>query len=273
MAKTHQAFPFELMLMSGDNLYGSERPQDYAEKFEKPYKPLLDARVKFYAALGNHDDRNQRYYKQFNMDGQRYYSFKAPRQNVRFFALESTYPEPEQIEWLEKELKDSGMTGRSCSASPAVLLRRPARLRYLLREILEPLFIKYNVSVVFTGHDHFYERIKPQKGIAHFVLGSGGQLSVGDIDRAVAADREGLRHRPGVPGGRGRRRSDVLQRGLPDRPDRRFGNHRAAPAAVSSLARSRAQRPGVSCGGTSTAASAASPKHRAGQSTPRRRPG
>ena len=31
----------------------------------------------FFAALGNHDDRNQRYYKQFNMEGQRYYSFKG----------------------------------------------------------------------------------------------------------------------------------------------------------------------------------------------------
>ena len=49
--------------------------------------------------------------------------------------------------------------------------------------MLEPLFVKYNVSVVFTGHDHFYERIKPQKGIAHFVIGSAGKLSPGDIDR------------------------------------------------------------------------------------------
>ena len=32
--------------------------------------------------------------------------------------------------------------------------------------MLEPLFVKYNVSVVLHGHDHFYERIKPQKGIS-----------------------------------------------------------------------------------------------------------
>jgi hypothetical protein len=48
--------------------------------------------------------------------------------------------------------------------------------------VLEPLFIKYNVSVVFTGHDHFYERVKPQKGITYFVVGSGGQLRRGNID-------------------------------------------------------------------------------------------
>lgn len=182
MAKTHQAFPFELVLMSGDNLIGSERPQDYVQKFETPYKLLLDAKVKFFAALGNHDDRNQRYYKQFNMEGQRYYSFKAPRQNVRFFALESTYPEPAQIAWLEKSLKESGDDWK------VVFVHHPLYSSggrhgsdVMLRKILEPLFVQHNVSVVFAGHDHFYERIKPQGGIAHFVLGSGGRLSVGDI--------------------------------------------------------------------------------------------
>ena len=41
-----------------------------------PYKPLLDAKVAFYAALGNHDDPNQRYYKPFNMGGKRYYTYQ-----------------------------------------------------------------------------------------------------------------------------------------------------------------------------------------------------
>ena len=59
--------------MLGDNLYGKERPGDYADKFERPYKTLLDAGVKFYAALGNHDDPPQRFYKPFNMNGERYY--------------------------------------------------------------------------------------------------------------------------------------------------------------------------------------------------------
>jgi hypothetical protein len=36
--------------------------------------------------------------------------------------------------------------------------------------------------VVFTGHDHFYERLKPQKEIVYFVVGSGGQLRKGNID-------------------------------------------------------------------------------------------
>src|SRR5688500_16447260 len=68
--------PFEFAIMLGDNLYGGQKPSDFEKKFERPYKPLLDAGVKFYAALGNHDDPNQRFYKPFNMNGERYYSFK-----------------------------------------------------------------------------------------------------------------------------------------------------------------------------------------------------
>ena len=43
MTKAMQIFPFDFVIMLGDNIYGSERPQDFVKKFEKPYKPLLDA--------------------------------------------------------------------------------------------------------------------------------------------------------------------------------------------------------------------------------------
>ena len=55
MLRYWQAFPFEFALMMGDNLYGSEKAEDYKKKFEDVYRPLLDRKVKFYATLGNHD--------------------------------------------------------------------------------------------------------------------------------------------------------------------------------------------------------------------------
>src|SRR5262245_58695565 len=57
MTKLLDRFKPELAILVGDNLYGSERPQDFERKFEIPYKPLLDAGVKFKASLGNHDAR------------------------------------------------------------------------------------------------------------------------------------------------------------------------------------------------------------------------
>src|SRR5690606_32492614 len=49
-------FPYEFVLMLGDNMYGSEGARDFVRKFEEPYKPILAAGVQFYATLGNHDE-------------------------------------------------------------------------------------------------------------------------------------------------------------------------------------------------------------------------
>jgi len=186
MKRAHDQFPFELVTLVGDNLYGAERPQDFKEKFEDPYKPLLDAGVKFYASLGNHDDaQEQSHYKLFNMDGRTYYTFKpTTKQSVRFFVLESSYPTPEQIAWFEKELKDSDSEWKiPYFHHPPYSSGERHGSDSQIRRVLEPLFLKYNVSVVLTGHDHFYERTKPQNGIVYFVCGSGGQLRKGNIDK------------------------------------------------------------------------------------------
>jgi predicted phosphodiesterase len=189
MAKTRATFPFEIAVTTGDNLLGSERPQDFRNKFETPYKPLLDAGVTFYATLGNHDAQEQRYYKLFNMNGKLYYSFKAPKQDVRFFMLESTYMDPDQVKWIENELKTS------TEAWKIVVLHHPPYSSgathgssLSLRATLEPMFVKYGVSVVLTGHDHIYERVKPQQGITYFVIGSGGELRRGDLTKTALTD-------------------------------------------------------------------------------------
>jgi hypothetical protein len=56
MEAYRQATKFDFVIMLGDNIYGSHSPKDFVKKFEQPYKPLLDAGVKFCASLGNHDD-------------------------------------------------------------------------------------------------------------------------------------------------------------------------------------------------------------------------
>src|SRR5256885_6375604 len=51
METYRQKVGFDFVIMMGDNIYGSHSPQDFARKFEVPYKPMLDAGVKFYAVL------------------------------------------------------------------------------------------------------------------------------------------------------------------------------------------------------------------------------
>ena len=193
MAKIHERFPFDVVVLVGDNLYGAQRPQDFKTKFEVPYKPLLDTGVKFYAALGNHDDRNQRFYQLFNMGGKLYYSMKAPKQSVRFFFLDSTYPDPDQLKWLDGELKGSGENWKiPIFHHPLYSSGQFHGSDLHLREIWEPLFVQYNVSTAFAGHDHIYERVKPQQGVAYFVVGSGGQLRPGNLNPRTGLTAKGF---------------------------------------------------------------------------------
>ena len=174
-------FPYQFVLMMGDNLYGGSSPKDYEKKFEVPYKPLLDANIKFYAALGNHDNPNERLYKPFNMNGQRYYTFK-PKDGVRIFALDSNYMDKPQLEWFEKDLQASGSDWKIAFFHHPIYSSGGAHGSDLqLREELEPLFLKYGVDAVFAGHEHFYERIKPQKGIYYFISGGAAKLREGDV--------------------------------------------------------------------------------------------
>jgi predicted phosphodiesterase len=180
MWRARSVFPYEFAIMLGDNMYGSERPQDYSRKFEQPFKPLLDAKIEFYASLGNHDDPNQMYYKPFGMGGKRYYSFQ--KQDVRFFVLDSNYMDRDQQRWLEQELSQSKSKWKIAYFHHPIYSsggRHGSEVD--LRAIVEPLFIKYALNVVIAGHEHFYERLKPQKGIHYFTAGGAAKLRAGDI--------------------------------------------------------------------------------------------
>ncbi len=194
MLRYRQVFPFEFVLMMGDNMYGSEKAVDYKTKFENVYRPLLDQKVKFYAALGNHDESNQRFYEFFNMEGNEYYRFK--KGDVSFYSLNSNYMDKKQIDWLNEKLATDTSTWKvAFFHHPPYSSGGKHGSDTKLREIVEPIFLKHGVSVVFTGHEHFYERIKPQKGIYYFISGSGGKLRKGDVKdgsalTATAFDRD-----------------------------------------------------------------------------------
>jgi predicted MPP superfamily phosphohydrolase len=181
MMDARRTFPFDFVIMLGDNLYGGNRPRDFEKKFEIPYKPLIDAGVKFYASLGNHDGPAERSFKLFNMNGANYYAFS--KGNVRFLVLDSNYMDPKQLAWVKSQLQDADASDwKICYFHhPLYSSARAHGAATDLRLLLEPLFIEYGVNVVFAGHEHVYERVKPQHGIYYFTEGSSGQLRRGNL--------------------------------------------------------------------------------------------
>jgi calcineurin-like phosphoesterase family protein len=183
-------FPFEFVLMLGDNIYGTHTPQDYVQKFEEPYRALLDAGVAFYAAIGNHDDAGQIHYAKFNMEGRRYYTFRKSERRlgglvgagVRFFVLDSRSLDPEQLGWLRDQLAESGTHWKiAYFHHPIYTSGRYGSGARTLRLALEPILIAGDVDVVLSGHEHIYERIVPQHGITYFISGAAGSLRIGDV--------------------------------------------------------------------------------------------
>jgi hypothetical protein len=180
MEKSRLTFGFDFVIMLGDNIYGGNSAKDFRNKFELPYKAMLDAGVQFYAALGNHDSPTERAYKAFNMGGRQYYTYT--KGHTQFFVLDSGYMSPAQVAWLVNALQTSDADWKICYFHhPLYSSGAYHGAAVELRMLLEPILVKYGVQVVFAGHEHFYERLKPQGGVSYFTEGGSGQLRKGDL--------------------------------------------------------------------------------------------
>jgi hypothetical protein len=192
MAAFRDVFEFDFVVMLGDNVYDGGTVEDYRQKFELPYKPFLDAGVKFYAVIGNHDAPNQPSYAPFNMGGKRYYTFKPDTPllarltdtDVQFFMIDTELLDNVQLAWLDREM------GKSEARWKIPVFHRPIYTsgRYgspalIFRAALEPVFLKHGVRVALSGHEHFYERTHPQNGITYFISGGAGSLRANDLRR------------------------------------------------------------------------------------------
>jgi hypothetical protein len=191
-------FPFTFVLMLGDNIYGTSTPHDYELKFQRPYKALLDAGVVFRAAIGNHDDPAEIHYEPFNMQGRRYYTFRENERRLsglmgagaRFFVLDSRSFDPGQLDWLRRQLAESGTAWKICYFHhPLYTSGRYRAGARALRLTLEPILVDGDVDVVLAGHEHLYERLLPQHGISYFISGGAGSLRKGDLSPSTVHAR------------------------------------------------------------------------------------
>jgi 3',5'-cyclic AMP phosphodiesterase CpdA len=190
MAAFRERFEFDFVVMLGDNVYDGGTPEDYRLKFELPYKQFLQDDVEFYAVIGNHDDRGQPSYPLFNMGGHRYYTFEPGtplltdvlRTRVKFFMLDTEDLDRGQIAWLDDQLARSDARWEiPVFHRPIYTSGRYASPAHAFRRLLEPVFVRHGVRVALSGHEHFYERTHPQRGVTYFISGAAGSLRARDI--------------------------------------------------------------------------------------------
>jgi len=188
MAAHHWNQSYDTALMLGDNIYPDGNPEDIPAKFERPYAELLRRGVSFHAVLGNHDVKKgseaQINYRNFNMGGRAYHSFTKGDGLVEFFGIDSNRFDFQQRYWLEGALKASQAKWKiAFFHHPLYSSADKHGSDFHLRVELEPLLIKYGVDAAFAGHDHVYERTKPQQGVQYFTSGAGAKTRHGDLER------------------------------------------------------------------------------------------
>jgi predicted MPP superfamily phosphohydrolase len=181
MFETHQSTPIDFILTVGDNIYPDGKAEHFVKKFEKPFDGLIKAKVPFYAALGNHDVQDGREaqldYPLFNMNGESYYKLSKGDGLADFFMLDTTEFDDKQKFWLESSLRSSNAKWKlALFHHPLYSSGKRHGSDDELKQVLEPILVQHGVKIVFSGHDHFYERLNLQKGIQYFVTGAAGAL-------------------------------------------------------------------------------------------------
>ena len=180
----------DFVLHAGDVIYPAGEARRFDARYFRPYHDLI-ASIPFFLCLGNHDvatANGQPYLDAFylprnNPEGtKRYYSFDYG--NARFIALDSNQrPESGSPEyaWLAGELE------RPRKLWTFVFFHHPPYSSGKhgsdlgIRKAWSPLFERAGVAVVFSGHDHSYERtlairdFEPgSPGVVYIVTGGGG---------------------------------------------------------------------------------------------------
>ena len=176
----------DFVLGTGDMVDDGSHQEQWQQFFDVENKMLRDN--VYFPAVGNHDRQGRgrtadTYRAYFSVpenggDTERYYAFTYA--SSRFIVLDSniySFALTDQTSWLEREL----MAARQDSDVHHVfiVMHHPPFSISLhggardLRERWTPLFEKYQVSAVFSGHDHVYERAE-HEGIRYFVSGGGG---------------------------------------------------------------------------------------------------
>jgi acid phosphatase type 7 len=178
----------DLVLHTGDVVYPAGQERHYNRRFFAPYRNLIKT-VPVFPVLGNHDvmrGDGTAFLENFHpplespRGTKRYYSFDWG--NTHFVALDSELyhgdrgSDPErQKDFLEQDLAASRKRWKIAflHRSPYGSSRHGGDGR--VREDLEPLFARHAVDLVFSGHDHVYERTVPIRGVTYVVSGGGGR--------------------------------------------------------------------------------------------------
>jgi hypothetical protein len=162
----------QLLLTLGDNDY--TRARAFQSSWEASFGWLANAGLGVAGTLGNHDVRvgGGRYqFRALAMPGPYYTRLVG---EVQLFVLNSNAIVPPQTRWLQKALAASTARWKVVALHHPPYTCGQYRGSIAARRGWQPLFERYRVRLVLSGHDHNYQRFAPRRGVTYIVHGGGG---------------------------------------------------------------------------------------------------
>jgi acid phosphatase type 7 len=161
---------------TGDLVFCSNSSKDWQAFLDATAE--LRSKSQYYPIIGNHEKNSNEYHTIFNLpNNDDWYSENIS--GIDFIVLNSNKnikTGSEQYNWLEQQLS----TIQKTNNYTIVLFHHPPfssgthrKDPKKARKYLVPLFEKYGVEAVFSGHVHMYERLLVN-GVYYFVTGGGG---------------------------------------------------------------------------------------------------
>jgi hypothetical protein len=186
LAQRLETYAADFIVHTGDVVYPKGADQDYRLRFYLPYKDIL-ARIPIFPAIGNHDietANGQPWRDNFVLPGdERFYSFSYG--NAFFVALDSYHVNINTARWLEGQLSRTDKPWKFVFFHEPPWSNKTDRTGSAgARRLWVPVFEKYKVDLVFSGHDHLYTRYEPKDGVIYIVEGLGGNSRY-EINREV----------------------------------------------------------------------------------------
>jgi Calcineurin-like phosphoesterase len=164
----------DALVTTGDNVYNSGEPEQFAAQLDQPYRELRRTRP-LWVTLGNHDVKNGNGPNQLRYLGLPDLPYAKELDGVQLLFLDANRPDQAQADWLEARLSAPGPRFR------VVVFHQPAwscsnhDSDEEVDRFWVPVFERYRVALVLNGHDHNYQRFVSDGGVTYVVTGGGGK--------------------------------------------------------------------------------------------------
>jgi 3',5'-cyclic AMP phosphodiesterase CpdA len=171
MARLEGADQFDALLLLGDNVYPSGDPSELPNTVFGPFADVLDGGTELLAIVGNHDEpAGEAQMQALGMPG---LWWKEERGDVLIVGLDSNHPRnPEQQAFLEDALRSSDATWKIVAVHHPPYSAGYQGSNQAVRAAFTPLFERYGVQLVLSGHDHDYQRSEKVGGVTYVVTGA-----------------------------------------------------------------------------------------------------